>query len=158
MHGTAVSSALCLHQLRQDKLFARCIGSDIDKAPCRFYDTETAGEIRRFVSGVRIGTSVMSKTTRTILILTTTLLFSLLATQALLFIHLLCEEHHAGHDSHECPVCQQLLSLPHSTTIEEQIVISQYPVCEQDLIFHIEVAPAISIPGLSDSRAPPVAS
>jgi hypothetical protein len=107
---------------------------------------------------MRIGTSVISKTTRTILILTTTLLFSLLATQALLFIHLLCEEHHAGHDSHECPVCQQLLSLSHSTTVEEQTAISQYPVCEQSLIFHIEVAPAISIPGILGPRAPPVVS
>ncbi|MGB7580998.1 MAG: hypothetical protein WBL85_00935 [Sedimentisphaerales bacterium] len=101
---------------------------------------------------------MMSKTTRTILILTTTLLFSLLATQALLFIHLLCEEHHAGHDEHECPICQQLLSLPHSITVEEQTVISQYPVCEQSLIFHIEVAPAISMPGLLGPRAPPVVS
>jgi hypothetical protein len=100
----------------------------------------------------------MSKTARTILILTTTLLFSLLATQALLFIHLLCEEHHAGHDSHECLVCQQLLSLPHSTTVEKQTAISQYPVCEQRLIFHVEVAPAISIPGLLGPRAPPVVS
>jgi hypothetical protein len=100
----------------------------------------------------------MSKTARTILILTATLLFSLLATQALLFIHLSCEEHHAGHDSHECLVCQQLLSLPHSTTVEEQTAISQHPVCEQNLIFHIEVAPAISIPGLLGPRAPPVAS
>jgi hypothetical protein len=100
----------------------------------------------------------MSKTTRTILILTATLLFSLLATQTLLFIHLLCEEHHAGHDSHECLVCQQLLSLPHSTTVEKQTAISQHPVCEQSLIFHIEVASAISIPGLLGPRAPPVVS
>jgi hypothetical protein len=98
----------------------------------------------------------MSKTTRTILILTTTLFFLLLATQALLFIHLLCEEHHAGHNSHECFVCQQLLASSRSVTVEEQTTISQYPVCEQSLIFHIEVAPAISTPGLSDSRAPPV--
>ncbi len=158
MHGTSVSSAFYLHRLRQDKLYARCIGIDVDKPPCRFYDTKTAGEIRRFVSGVRIGISVMSKTTRTILILTTTLLFSLLATQALLFIHLLCEEHHAGHDEHECPVCQQLLSLPHSITVEEQTAISQYPVCKQSLIFHIEVAPAISIPGILGPRAPPIVS
>ncbi|MGD1042749.1 MAG: hypothetical protein ABR913_06745 [Sedimentisphaerales bacterium] len=100
----------------------------------------------------------MSKTTRKILILTATLLFSLLATQALLFIHLLCEKHDAGHDSHECPVCQQLLSLPHSTTVEKQTAIIQYPVCEQSLTFHIEVAPAISIPGLLGPRAPPVVS
>jgi hypothetical protein len=100
----------------------------------------------------------MRKTARTILILTATLLFSLLATQAMLFIHLLCEEHHAGHDSHECTICQHLLSLPHSTTVEEQTAVSQHPVCEQNLIFHIEVAPAISIPGLLGPRAPPVVS
>jgi hypothetical protein len=97
----------------------------------------------------------MSKITRTILILTTTLLFSLLVTQVLLFIHLLCEEHHAGHDSHECPICQQLLSLPRSITVEEQTTISQAPHCEQSLIFHIEVASAISIPGTLGPRAPP---
>ena len=153
-----MSSALCLHGLRQDKLYARRVGFNGDKRTGWFCDTAATGAIRRFVSGVRIGTSVMSKTTRTILILTATLLFSLLATQALLFIHLLCEEHHAGHDSHECPICQQLLSLPHSITVEEQTAIIQYPVCEQSLIFHIEVAFAISIPGLSDSRAPPVVS
>ena len=158
MYRASMSSALCLHGLRQDKLFARRIGSDVDKPPCRFYDTKAAGAIRRFVPRVRIGTSVMSKTTRTILILMATLLFSLLATQALLFIHLLCEEHHAGHDSHECPVCQQLLTLPHSTTVEKQTAISQYPVCEQRLIFNIEVAPAISMPGLLGPRAPPVVS
>jgi len=158
MHRASVSSALCVHRLRQDKLYARCIGSDVDKPPYRFYGTKTAGAIRRFVPGVRIGTSVMSKTTRKILILTATLLFSLLATQALLFIHLLCEKHDAGHDSHECPVCQQLLSLPHSTTVEKQTAIIQYPVCEQSLTFHIEVAPAISIPGLLGPRAPPVVS
>lgn len=100
----------------------------------------------------------MSKIARTILILTATLLFSLLATQALLFIHLSCEEHHAGHDSHECPICQQLLSLPHNTTVEEQTAISQHPVCEQSLVFHIEVAPAVSMPGLLGPRAPPVVS
>ena len=111
-----------------------------------------------FVSVVRIGISAMNKTARTILILTATLLFSLLATQALLFIHLLCEEHHAGHDEHECPICQQLLALPHSITVEEQTVISQYPVYEQSLIFHIEVASAISITGILGSRAPPVVS
>ena len=100
----------------------------------------------------------MSKTTRTILILTVMLLFSLLATQALLFIHLLCEEHRAGHDSHECLVCQQLLALSRSVTVEEQTTISQYPFCEQSLIFHIEVVSAISIPGLLGPRAPPVVS
>jgi hypothetical protein len=98
----------------------------------------------------------MSKTTRKILILTATLLFSLLATQALLFIHLLCEEHHVSHDSHECFVCQQLLASSRSVTVEEQTTISQYPFCEQSLIFHIEVASAISIPGLLGPRAPPV--
>ena len=100
----------------------------------------------------------MSKTTRTILILTTTLLFSLLATQALLFIHLLCEEHHAGHDEHECPICQQLLSLPHSITVEEQTVISQYSVCEQRFDISYRSRVAISIPGILDPRAPPVVS
>jgi len=153
-----MSSAFCVHGLRQDKLPARRIGFNGDKHAGWFYNTAAAGTIRRFVSEMRIGTSVMSKTTRTILILTAALLFSLLATQALLFIHLLCEEHHAGHDSHECPVCQQLLSLPHSTTVEEQTAISQYPVCEQSLIFHIEVAPAISILGFLGPRAPPVVS
>jgi hypothetical protein len=86
------------------------------------------------------------------------LLFSLLATQALLFAHLLCEEHHAGHDSQKCEICQQLLTSSRSTTAEEQPVINQYLVCEQSLIFHIEVASAISLPGLLGPRAPPVVS
>ena len=158
MHRASVSSALCLHGLRKDKLYARCVDFYGDKHAGWFYNTAAAGVIRMFVSLVRIGISVMSKTARTILILTATLLFSLLATQALLFIHLLCEEHHAGHDEHECPICQQLLALPHSITVEEQTEISQHPVCEQSLIFHIEVAPAISIPGPLGSRAPPVIS
>ncbi len=147
-----------MYWLWQDKLFARRVGFDGDKYTGWFYNTAAADSIRGFVSEMRIRTSVMSKTTRTILILTTTLLFSLLATQALLFIHLLCEEHHAGHDEHECPICQQLLALPHSITVEEQTVISQYSVCEQGLIFHIEVMRAISVPGILGPRAPPVVS
>ena len=156
MDRASVSSALCLHGLRKYKLYARRVDFYGDKHTGWFYNTVAAGVIRMFVSVMCIGISVMSKTARKILILTATLLFSLLATQALLFIHLLCEEHHAGHDSHECLVCQQLLSLPHSTTVEKQTAISQYPVCKQSFIFHIEVAPAISIPGLLGPRAPPV--
>jgi hypothetical protein len=100
----------------------------------------------------------MSGRIRKIALITATVLFATFATQAMLFAHLLCEEHHSEHNSHECPVCQQLLSLPHSTTVEEQTAISQYPVCEQSLIFHIEVTPAISIPGFLGPRAPPVVS
>jgi len=158
MHRASVSSAFCLHWLRKDRLYVRRVDFYGDKHTGWFYNTAAAGVIRMFVSVVRIGISVMSKIARTILILTATLLFSLLATQALLFIHLSCEEHHAGHDSHECPICQQLLSLPHNTTVEEQTAISQHPVCEQSLVFHIEVAPAVSMPGLLGPRAPPVVS
>ena len=100
----------------------------------------------------------MGRKTRKLVVLTAIALFATFATQALMFIHLLCEEHHPEHDSHECPVCQQLLSLPHSITVEEPTLINQYPVCEQRLVFHIEVAYAISITGLPDSRAPPSVS
>ena len=158
MHRASVSSALCLHGLRQDKLPARCIGFDGDKPPCRIYNTKATSAIRRFVPGVCIGTFVMSERIRKIALIMATVLFATFATQVMLFAHLLCEEHHSEHNSHECPVCQQLLSLPHSTTVEEQTAIIQYPVCEQSLIFHIEVAPAISIPGLLGPRAPPVVS
>jgi hypothetical protein len=97
----------------------------------------------------------MSERIRKIAVITAMVLFATFATQAMLLAHLLCEEHHSEHNSHECPVCQQLFSLPHSTTVEEQTAISQYPVCEQSLIFHIEVAPTISILGLLGPRAPP---
>lgn len=100
----------------------------------------------------------MSGRIRKIAVITAMVLFATFATQAVLFAHLSGEKHNSEHNSHECPVCQQLLSLPHSTTVEEQTVISQYSVCEQSLIFHIEVAHAISIPGLLDPRAPPIVS
>ena len=100
----------------------------------------------------------MSGRIREIAVITAMVLFTTFATQAMLFAHILAEKHNYHHDSHECPVCQQLLSLPHSTTVEEQTAISQHPVCEQSLIFHIEVTPAISMPGLLGPRAPPVIS
>ena len=98
----------------------------------------------------------MSGRIRRIAIITAMVFFATFATQAVLFAHLSGEKHHSEHNSHECPVCQQLFSLLHSTTVEKQTVISQYPVCEQSLTFHIEVASAISIPGLLGPRAPPV--
>jgi hypothetical protein len=101
---------------------------------------------------------MMSRRIRKIAVITAMVLFATFATQAILFAHLLLEGHQHEHDSQNCPVCRQLLSLPHGTTVEKQTAISQYSVCEQSLIFHIEVAPAISIPGLLGPRAPPAVS
>ena len=151
-------STFCMYRLRKDELYARCIGSDVDKPPYRFYDTKTAGAIRRFVPRVRIETFMMSRRIRKIAVITAMVLFATFATQAILFAHLLLEGHQHEHDSQNCPVCQQLLSLPQSTTVEEQTAISQHPFCEQSLVFHIEVASAISITGILGSRAPPVVS
>jgi hypothetical protein len=99
----------------------------------------------------------MSVRKRQITIILATVLFATFATQAILFAHLLLEghQHHQEHDSHHCSLCQQLLSLSHSTMIEKQTVISQHLICEQSSIFHIEVAPAISSVRISNPRAPP---
>jgi hypothetical protein len=97
----------------------------------------------------------MSRKIRTTAVVTATLFFAVLATQAFLYIHLLYEEHHPEHDSHECPICQQLLALPHSITVEEQTTIGQAPLCEWSLIFHVEATPAISTFHTLGPRAPP---
>jgi hypothetical protein len=89
-------------------------------------------------------------------ILTTVFFFTMLGTQAILGIHLLCEEHRGEHDSKQCPLCQQLLSLTRSITTEEQITISQAPPLEQGLICDIKVKPAIFTLRISSPRAPPV--
>jgi hypothetical protein len=99
----------------------------------------------------------MSRKLRATAVVSATLFFAMFATQAFLYIHLLCEEHHPEHDSHECPICQQLLALPHSITVEEQTTISQAPFCGRSLTFHIEVTPAISTFHTLGPRAPPFA-
>jgi hypothetical protein len=148
-------SALCLHRLRTDTLFDTGIGADGDKSPCRLRDTSTTGSPGRPVPGVRIGTYVMNERMRKVIILAAMLVFSLLATQAILCLHLLCEEHQHQHDSQKCPICQQLLTFPRSITVEGQTVISQAPHPWQGLIFHIEVISAISTFRISNPRAPP---
>jgi len=101
---------------------------------------------------------MMSKRTRKIVVMMAMVLFATFSLQVILFSHLLSERYHHEHNSKECPVCRQLLTLPRSITVEEQTVISQYSICEQSVIFNFEVVHAISISGLSDSRAPPVVS
>lgn len=153
-----MSSTFYLRRLRQDQLPAGTLNSDSQRFEEGICYSPPTGPAGGFVSEMCRKTHVMSKRTRKILILAATLLFFLLATQALLFIHLLCEEHHAGHDSHKCPVCQQLLTLPRSITVEEQITISQAPLCKRNLIFRVEVIPAISTFHILGPRAPPVVS
>jgi hypothetical protein len=97
----------------------------------------------------------MSRKVRTTAVVAATLFFAMFATELPLCIHLLCEEHHPEHDSHECPICQQLLTLPHSITVEEQTTINRAPLCEWSLVFHIKVTPAISTFHILGPRAPP---
>ncbi len=82
----------------------------------------------------------------------------LLTTQAALFVHLVCEEGHGKHDSHSCPVCQQLFSLANNPAVEENIEIHNAPYCEAGPIFQTSIIPATLTLHVSSPRAPPVVS
>jgi hypothetical protein len=91
--------------------------------------------------------------TRKIAVIIALTLFLTFATQAILFAHLLYEGHQ--HDSQKCSICQQLLTLSRSITIEKQTAIKQVQLYGQNLICQIEAAPAISTLHTSAPRAPP---
>ncbi len=80
----------------------------------------------------------------------------LLTTQAALFVHLVCEEGHGEHDSHNCPICQQLFVTAKNIIVEEHTEFLQAPYFVRDRVFQIDVIPAVFSFHVSGPRAPPV--
>jgi hypothetical protein len=95
---------------------------------------------------------------RKIAIITAMLFFATFATQAILFAHLLFEEHSNNHDSHKCAICQQLLVVTKNQIVEKQTTISQALLCEQSLVFRTETIHSPSTFHILGPRAPPAVS
>jgi hypothetical protein len=80
------------------------------------------------------------------------------ATQATLLAHLLFEGHTNNHDSHKCAICQQLLVVTKNQIVEKQATIGQALLCEQSLVFRIEIIYSVSTIHILGPRAPPAVS
>jgi len=104
---------------------------------------------------MQIRSRQLADSTRTAILLVACVVFVATTSGLLLAVHLLCAGHSAGHDSHDCAVCQQFLT----TSKKPALAPSEEPGCippvicraERLFIEHIDSR----YPQASQSRGPP---
>jgi hypothetical protein len=79
----------------------------------------------------------------------------LLTTQAALLMHLVCEEEHSDHDSHSCPICQQLFVTAKNLAAEEYTAFFHTQNFERGMVLQNNAIPIIFAFHVSGPRAPP---